>query len=47
MKIRLFIISIAALAVLAGCQNQQSTQGADVSVPVRVADVAKKSIYNT
>jgi RND family efflux transporter MFP subunit len=47
MKLRLFIISIAILAVLAGCQNQQSTQGADVSVPVRVTDVVKKSIYNT
>ncbi|MDA3879709.1 MAG: efflux RND transporter periplasmic adaptor subunit [Prolixibacteraceae bacterium] len=47
MKLRLFIISIATLAVLAGCQNQQSTQSADVSVPVRVADVVKKSIYNT
>ena len=47
MKFKLLIITIAILAVLAGCQNQQSTRGADVSVPVRVNDVVKKSIFNT
>lgn len=44
---KLTVILIVSLAILSSCQNQQGTQSADVSVPVRVIDVAKKSIYNT
>lgn len=40
-------ILILAIAFFASCQNQAPTQGADVSVPVRVTDVVKKTIYNT
>lgn len=40
-------IIILTVVVLSACRNEQSTQGADVSVPVRVSDVVKKTIYNT
>ncbi|HPR32210.1 MAG TPA: efflux RND transporter periplasmic adaptor subunit [Prolixibacteraceae bacterium] len=42
-------IPIALLLILsfASCRNPESTQGADISVPVRVADVSKKPIFNT
>lgn len=41
------LILFSALAVLSSCKNQDETQGADVSVPVKVIDVAKKPIFNT
>lgn len=40
-------IILLATVVFAACQNQEATQSADVSVPVRVADVTKKTIFNT
>lgn len=43
----LAIILIASLAILSSCNNQEATQGADVSVPVKVIDVIKKPIFNT
>lgn len=47
MRLQVFVFGLALLLLASACQNQQSTQGADVSVPVRVKDVKKKSIYNT
>ena len=44
---KLVIILIAALAIFSSCNNQETTQGADVSVPVRVVDIIKKPIFNT
>lgn len=44
---KLAIITLAALAIFSSCRNQETTQGADVSVPVRVIDVVKKPIFNT
>lgn len=44
---KLAIILVAALAVFSSCNNQETTQGADVSVPVKVIDVVKKPIFNT
>jgi len=41
------LILFSALAVLNSCKNQDETQGADVSVPVKVIDVVKKPIFNT
>lgn len=41
------IPSIALLAILYGCGNQQTTSQAEVSVPVQVVDVTKKMIMNT
>lgn len=40
-------IIIVALIFLTSCNNQESTQGADVSVPVKVIDVVRKPIFNT
>lgn len=40
-------IIVFAIAIISGCRNEEATQGADVSVPVRVTEVAKKTIYNT
>lgn len=40
-------IIVFAIAIISGCRNEETTQGADVSVPVRVTEVAKKTIYNT
>ncbi|MFA9388874.1 MAG: efflux RND transporter periplasmic adaptor subunit [Prolixibacteraceae bacterium] len=44
---KLAIILFAALVILSSCNNQEETQGADVSVPVKVIDVVKKPIFNT
>jgi len=44
---KLALIVVLAAAVFSGCRNEQTTQGADVSVPVRLTDVVKKPIYNT
>jgi membrane fusion protein, multidrug efflux system len=41
------LILLVALAIFTGCRNQETTQGADVSVPVRLTDVVKKPIKNT
>lgn len=40
-------IFILAVIFFANCQNQEKTKGVDVSVPVRVSDVVKKTIFNT
>jgi membrane fusion protein, multidrug efflux system len=40
-------IIMLSIVLFVGCRNEQTTQTADVSVPVRVADVTKKTIYNT
>ncbi|MBN1924982.1 MAG: efflux RND transporter periplasmic adaptor subunit [Prolixibacteraceae bacterium] len=42
-----FLIAVLAIALFFGCRNEDDTQGADVSVPVRIADVIKKPIFNT
>lgn len=44
---KLAFISLSIMLVLAACQNNEQTKGADVSVPVKVQDVSKKSIFNT
>lgn len=44
---KLAIILIAALVIFSSCNNQETSQGADISVPVRVVDVVKKPIFNT
>jgi RND family efflux transporter MFP subunit len=41
------LILLLAVALLAGCKNEETTQGADVSVPVRLTDIVKKPIINT
>ncbi|MBN2805746.1 MAG: efflux RND transporter periplasmic adaptor subunit [Prolixibacteraceae bacterium] len=41
------VIILVALTVFAACKNQEETQGADVSVPVKVIDVVRKPIFNT
>lgn len=46
MKKILFII-IATILFFSSCNNDEATQGADVSVPVRTIDVVKKPIFNT
>jgi RND family efflux transporter MFP subunit len=46
MKKSCLLLLIAAL-LLAGCKNNESTQGTDISVPVRLTDVSKKPIFNT
>jgi membrane fusion protein, multidrug efflux system len=44
---KLALILFVAVAFLSSCRNQETTQGADVSVPVSLTDVVKKPIYNT
>lgn len=46
MKKLIWILAVA-IVLLSSCNNQETTQGADVSVPVRVTDVVKKTIFNT
>lgn len=46
MKNICLILLLTAL-LFTGCRNQETTQGADVSVPVRLTDVMKKPIINT
>jgi membrane fusion protein (multidrug efflux system) len=41
------LITIVAVTLFSSCKNKETTQGADVSVPVRLTDVEKKPIYNT
>jgi RND family efflux transporter MFP subunit len=41
------LILLMAVVLLAGCRNEETTKGADVSVPVRLTDVVKKPIINT
>jgi len=43
----IYLILLLAVALLAGCRNEETTQGADISVPVRLTDVVKKPIINT
>ncbi len=40
-------ILIATIVLFASCRNEQATQGADVSVPVTVNDVATMPIFKT
>ncbi|MDA3929906.1 MAG: efflux RND transporter periplasmic adaptor subunit [Prolixibacteraceae bacterium] len=44
---KLALLLIPALLLLNSCRDQEETQGADVSVPVRVAEIVKKPIFNT
>jgi membrane fusion protein, multidrug efflux system len=43
----LTLIIVLAIALLSSCKDKETTQGADVSVPVRLTDVVKKPIFNT
>jgi membrane fusion protein, multidrug efflux system len=43
----LTLIIILAIGLLSSCKNEETTKGADVSVPVRLTDVVKKPIYNS
>jgi uncharacterized lipoprotein YajG len=42
---KLALLLIPALLLLNSCRDQEETQGADVSVPVRVAEIVKKPIF--
>lgn len=44
---KLILPACALLIAFSSCNNQQSTTQSDVSVPVRVTEVAKKTIRNT
>ncbi|MCF8358343.1 MAG: efflux RND transporter periplasmic adaptor subunit [Prolixibacteraceae bacterium] len=41
------LIAVLAIPLFWACRNEEVSQGADVSVPVRVADVVKKPIFNS
>ena len=41
------LIAILAIPLFLACRNEEVSQGADVSVPVRVADIVKKPIFNS
>jgi membrane fusion protein, multidrug efflux system len=41
------ILAISVILIFTSCQNEQTTQTSDVSVPVRLTDVVKKPIINT
>ena len=44
---KLILPACALLIAFSSCNNQQSTTQSDVSVPVRVTEVVKKTIRNT
>ena len=41
------LIAVLAIPLFWACRNEEVSQGADVSVPVRVADIVKKPIFNS
>jgi len=43
----LTLIIVLAIGLLSSCKDRETTRGADVSVPVRLADIVKKPIFNT
>lgn len=44
---KFFTIAIVMLVIFSSCNNQEQTQGADVSVPVRISEIEKGAIFNT
>jgi membrane fusion protein, multidrug efflux system len=44
---KLAFILFVTVVFFSSCRNQETTQGADVSVPVSISDVVKKPIFNT